>query len=156
MTFNTPPDLQPGDVVETATEIRRNDIVCWERVGKNKLIMRTLSPQEATTYKGRKFIVDRSDESGSIQYVEIEFVVAAQTNYWIVSSKHSRDQATSDWNSKKWTVDHFLRSKRFFPSKRKQDFSVGDRCLLKVYGKQEFIADFIIASALEQDTEGGI
>jgi hypothetical protein len=74
-------------------------------------------------------------------------------SYWIVSSKHSRDQATSEWNSK-WTADNFLRSKRFFPYKRKQDFSVGDRCLLKVFIKQEFIADFVIATGPEQDTEG--
>lgn len=76
-------------------------------------------------------------------------------SYWIVSSKHSRDQATSEWNSK-WTADNFIRSKRFFPSKRKQDFSVGDHCLLKVFGAQEFIADFVITSAPEQDTEGDI
>lgn len=74
-------------------------------------------------------------------------------SYWIVSSKHSRDQATSEWNSK-WTADHFLRSKHFFPSKRKQEFSVDDRCLLKVFGEQEFIADFVIRSAPEQDAEG--
>lgn len=46
MTFDTPPDLQTGDVVETITEIRRYDIVCWERVGKHNLMMRSLSPLE--------------------------------------------------------------------------------------------------------------
>ncbi len=74
-------------------------------------------------------------------------------NCWVVSSKHSRDQTTSEWDSK-WTADNFLRSKRFFPSKRKQDFSVGDRCLLKVFGAQEFIADFVIHSECQQDDEG--
>lgn len=74
-------------------------------------------------------------------------------NYWIVSSKHSRDQDTSDWDSK-WTADNFIRSKHFFPSKRKQDFLVGDYCLLKVFGAQEFIADFVISSAPHQDDEG--
>jgi hypothetical protein len=63
---------------------------------------------------------------------------------WIVSSKHSRDEATKDWDSK-WTADQFVKSRRFFPSKRKGDFRDGDRCVLKVFGSQDFIADFRIA-----------
>ena len=71
-------------------------------------------------------------------------------NYWIVSSKHSRDEATRDWGSK-WTADTFLKSGRFFPSKRKWDFAVGDLCLLKVFGSQDFIGDFRIASDAQKD-----
>lgn len=72
MTFNTPPELKLGDEVDVVTEIRRYDIVCWERVSENKLIMRTLSPEEAAIYPGRKFQVDKGEESGSINYIEIE------------------------------------------------------------------------------------
>ena len=72
MTFDSPPDLQPGDEVETTTAIRRYDIVCWERVGKHKLIMRSLSPQESAIYKGRKFQVDKGDEPGALKYIEVK------------------------------------------------------------------------------------
>ena len=61
--------------------------------------------------------------------------------YWIISSKHSRDEATKEWDSK-WTVDNFLRSRKFFPSRRSADFGAGDRCILKVFGLQDFIAHF--------------
>jgi hypothetical protein len=72
MTFNTPPELEVGDEVEVVTEIRRYDIVCWERVGEHKLVMRALSPQEAAVYTGRKFQVDKGDEPGTLKYIEVE------------------------------------------------------------------------------------
>jgi hypothetical protein len=72
MTFDTPPDLKPGDEVDVVTEIRRHDIVCWERVSENKLIMRALSQEEAASYRGRKFQVDKGDEPGSLKYIEVE------------------------------------------------------------------------------------
>ncbi len=75
--------------------------------------------------------------------------------YWIVSSKHSRDSATKEWDSK-WTADNFLRMHRFVPSKRHHDFSIGDRCILKVFGSQVFIGDFRIASDPKKDSEGDI
>ncbi len=75
--------------------------------------------------------------------------------YWIVSSKHSRDDDTEDWDSK-WTADQFLRLKRFTPSKRQREFAIGDRCILKVFGSQEFIGDFRIASEALEDSEGDV
>lgn len=74
-------------------------------------------------------------------------------SFWIVSSKHSRDETTRDWDSK-WTADNFLRSRRFYPSRRHRDFAGGDRCILKVFALQDFIADFRISSAPRQDDEG--
>ncbi len=76
-------------------------------------------------------------------------------NYWIVSSKHSRDEATRDWGSK-WTADTFLKSKLFFPSNRKRDFAAKDFCLLKVFGSQDFIGDFRIASDAQEDDVGDV
>ena len=67
--------------------------------------------------------------------------------YWIVSSKHSRDV---DW-SKKWTADGILKACRFFPSRRETEFSEGDRCILKVFGRQDFIGNFRIASKANYD-----
>jgi nucleotide-binding universal stress UspA family protein len=75
--------------------------------------------------------------------------------HWIVSSKHSRDDATRDWDSK-WTADNFLRRGRFVPSKRQGAFAVGDRCILKVFGTQEFIGDFRIASGPQQDRDNHV
>ena len=64
--------LKPGDTVDVVTEIRRHGIVCWERIGENKLIMRTLSAEEAASYPGRKFQVDKGDEPGSLKYIEMK------------------------------------------------------------------------------------
>lgn len=75
--------------------------------------------------------------------------------HWIVSSKHSRDKAVQDWGSK-WVADTFLKSGRFFPSKRKGDFGQGDLCLLKIFGSQDFIGDFQIASLAKNDDVGDL
>lgn len=74
--------------------------------------------------------------------------------YWIVSSKHSRDESTRDWGSSKWTVDSFVRTRKFYPYQRGSDFSLGDRCLLKAFGLQQLVADFKIESGLATDEEG--
>lgn len=71
MTFDSPSDLKPNDVVDVVTDIRRHDIVCWERVGPNALIMRALSPEEAATYTGRRFQVEKGDELGTLRYIEV-------------------------------------------------------------------------------------
>lgn len=76
-------------------------------------------------------------------------------NYWIVSSMHSRDEKTQNWDSK-WTTDNFLKSKRFFPSKRKKDFREGDLCILKVLSRMDFIGDFKITSGQKEDKKGDI
>lgn len=68
-------------------------------------------------------------------------------SYWIVSSKHSRDV---DWGEK-WTADGILNAGRFFPSRRETEFSVGDHCILKVFGRQDFIGNFRIASEARHD-----
>jgi hypothetical protein len=75
--------------------------------------------------------------------------------HWIVSSKHSRDETTKDWGSK-WTTDSFLRNRKFYPTHRKEGFSAGDRCLLKVLTSQDFVGDFRIASTSHVDSEDHI
>jgi hypothetical protein len=72
MTFDSPPELKVGDEVEVTTDIRRLDIVCWERVSETKLLMRALSPEEAAAYSGRKFQVDKGDEPGTMKYIEVK------------------------------------------------------------------------------------
>lgn len=76
-------------------------------------------------------------------------------NYWIVSSKHARDESAGEWNSKWWT-NSFLKTRRFFPSKRRHEFKKGDKCILNVFGAQEFIADFEIASGAQEDKDGDV
>lgn len=73
--------------------------------------------------------------------------------YWIVSSRNSRDKRTRDWESK-WTTDSFLRAERFYPYKREHAFQGGGRCILKVFGAQELIADFKIVPSAKQDAQG--
>lgn len=75
--------------------------------------------------------------------------------YWIVSSRYSRDESTRGWELK-WTADSFLRTGKFYPYKRHRDFRVGDRCILKVFGAQNFVADFEIASLAERDTQNDL
>lgn len=73
--------------------------------------------------------------------------------FWIVASKHSRDESTKDWDSK-WTADQFLRTGEFCPTKRHQEFQVGDRCFLRIFGWQILVADFRIASDPRPDKDG--
>lgn len=82
-------------------------------------------------------------------------MMAEKTRYWIVSSKHSRDYEVKEWDSK-WTADSFLRDKLFYPNKRHRDFSIGDRCILKVFGLMKFIGDFQITSEHQEDSDGHI
>ena len=70
--------------------------------------------------------------------------------HWIVSSKYSRDSDTEGWDDK-WTADGVLESGRFFPSRREGEFGKGDRCILKVFGWQDFIGNFRIASESQRD-----
>jgi hypothetical protein len=76
-------------------------------------------------------------------------------NYWIISSKHSRDESAKDWSSK-WTADNIIRQKKFFPSLRKYDFKNGDICIIKVFGSQDFIGTFKINSDRQIDNEKDI
>ncbi len=77
------------------------------------------------------------------------------TNYWIVASKHSRDRSVKDWDSK-WTVNAFIRDKKYFPSRCVDYFSPGDQCLLRVFGVQQLIANFRINSQKLVDSHGHI
>lgn len=73
-------------------------------------------------------------------------------NYWIVASKHSRDVSTKGWVSK-WTVDSFIRNRKFYPSKRINDFKKDDLCILRVYGSQDLIANYRINSNSTKDNQ---
>ena len=77
------------------------------------------------------------------------------TKFWIVSSKHSRDESVSDWDSK-WTANTFIKEKKFYPALRREEFEAGNKCILKVFGSQEFIADFVISSGPKKDAKGDL
>ena len=74
--------------------------------------------------------------------------------YWIYSTKHSRDESTKDWGSSKWTADTFLRTRKFYPYQRVSVFSAEDRCILKLFGRQQLVADFKIESGPTTDNKG--
>jgi hypothetical protein len=76
-------------------------------------------------------------------------------NYWIVSSRDKRDPVTEKWDEK-WTVESFLRSKKFFPWHHKNKFEKNDRCILKVSGSMNFVGDFKIISDQKKDKKGDI
>lgn len=75
------------------------------------------------------------------------------SKYFIVASKHSRDPSVKDWDSK-WTVNAFIKTHKYFPSRCVDYFSEGDQCLLRVFGTQQIIANFKIESGKQIDSEG--
>lgn len=75
--------------------------------------------------------------------------------FWIVSLKHSRDESAHDWDSK-WTANIFIKERKFYPARRHEEFCKGDKCILKVFGTQEFIGDFIIGSGSKKDSKGDL
>jgi hypothetical protein len=76
-------------------------------------------------------------------------------NYWIVSSRHKRDPVTEKWD-KKWTVESFLHSGRFFPWHHKNEFQKNDCCILKASGSMNFIGDFKIISDQKNDDKENV
>ena len=56
MTFDSAPDLKPGDHVESL----RNGVMtlCWERVSENTGGHASINPEETASYAGRNFRVD--------------------------------------------------------------------------------------------------
>lgn len=61
-----PVDLQPGDRIEMATEIRRGDVVCIERVAPDRVRFRAIPPEEPKLCSGALYRIDRNDASGQI------------------------------------------------------------------------------------------
>jgi len=64
-----PPDLTPQDELGTSNDIRRGDLVCFERVGSKKVRMRALDSTEVADYSGTLYRVDRGLEPGTIRLV---------------------------------------------------------------------------------------
>ena len=67
------------------------------------------------------------------------------TDYWIVSSKFKRDKSTEDWIPCH-TIDAFLENKEFSPYQKREDFKIGDKCILRAFSERVLIADFKIIS----------
>jgi len=74
------------------------------------------------------------------------------TKYWIICSKHSRDEATQSWGSK-WTADGIIKNEKYFPPRKKWAFSKGDKSLLYVFGSKHFIGNFTFNSDHQTDDE---
>jgi hypothetical protein len=75
------------------------------------------------------------------------------SKYWVVASRHFRDKRVKDWDSK-WTVNAFIKTKKYYPSKCAHYFNLGDQCLLRVLGTQQIIANFKINSEKQTDIDG--
>jgi hypothetical protein len=63
--------LEANDKVEIADDIRRGDIVCFERLSADTVAMRTLSKEEAKTWPSRTYRIDRGKNPGGFQLTEI-------------------------------------------------------------------------------------
>lgn len=63
--------LQADDKVETADDIRRGDIVGFEWVSADTVVMRALSQEEADEWLSRKYRIDRGSKPGVFQLTEI-------------------------------------------------------------------------------------
>lgn len=56
-----PIDLQPGDHLEATTEIRRGDVVCFERTAPDRVLLRALTPDELASHDGPAYRIDRGE-----------------------------------------------------------------------------------------------
>lgn len=78
-------------------------------------------------------------------------------SFWLISSKSAHDESIKNWKDttpEKWTIEAFLKERKFFPAMRKNDFKKGDQCILNVYGSKKLIATFEIASKPAKNKEG--
>lgn len=60
------PDLNPGDEVTSNGEIRRGDVVCFERIGPHEVRLRSVSQSEQFSYEGSLYRIDRGTEPGAM------------------------------------------------------------------------------------------
>ena len=76
---------------------------------------------------------------------------------WIACSRRLRDRyvKAQKWDPK-WTVENFLKERKFFPWHHKAKFKKNDRCILKVSGSMNFIADFKIVSNQKKDEQDDV
>ncbi len=63
-----PPEVEPGDALESLSPIRPGDIVCIERVGPGRVTVRALSPDEAAAFPGRTYRIERSGTTGRVRF----------------------------------------------------------------------------------------
>ena len=59
-----------GDEIVVVDEIRRGDIVWFERVEPQKLALRILCSDMADTFSGNRYRIDRGSQPGTIKLVE--------------------------------------------------------------------------------------
>lgn len=61
-----PLPLEPGDTVAIVTDIRRGDLVCFERVTATQVHLRALTGDEAASHDGPLYRIDRGAEPGTV------------------------------------------------------------------------------------------
>lgn len=57
-----PDELAPGDTLTTATEIRRGDVVAFERTAPAEVTLRAVGPDEQAAHAGPLYRVDRGPD----------------------------------------------------------------------------------------------
>lgn len=61
-----PLPLGPGDTVAIVTDVRRGDLVCFERVTPTEVHLRALTDDEAAGHAGPLYRIDRGTEPGTL------------------------------------------------------------------------------------------
>lgn len=61
-----PIPLEPGDTLSIVTDIRRGDLVCFERVAPTLVHLRALPDDEAASHDGPLYRIDRGIEPGTV------------------------------------------------------------------------------------------
>ncbi|MGO8749509.1 MAG: hypothetical protein ACLQNE_26420 [Thermoguttaceae bacterium] len=62
-----PMPFDVDDVVETTEEIRRGQMVWFDRIGRHRVVVRVLSAEEASIFAGDAYRLDRGRQPGSIR-----------------------------------------------------------------------------------------
>jgi hypothetical protein len=66
--FSDPVDLNPDDVVSAETTIRAGSIVIFDRRGKNRVVITSLSNEQVRNFSGSKYTVAKGDRPGEIKF----------------------------------------------------------------------------------------
>jgi hypothetical protein len=66
--FDSEIDLQPEDNLSVTDGVRLGDLVYFERVGPHQVHLRTLAPEDAAGFSGRRYRVSRGTEPDSVAF----------------------------------------------------------------------------------------
>jgi hypothetical protein len=65
--------IGPNDNVEITDAIRIGDVVYFERIAPEEIVLRVLILEKAGDYVGKKYRIERSDRPGALTLIELTY-----------------------------------------------------------------------------------